>query len=1475
MAQYYTQNAAGYVQNYTGNPYRPPVYSPFQNASHVDDAFGYMANMYGPGLVQGMFGPDAFLAHQSPGQARLDQFTAARYQRHGVAAIEAANMAGNALVSQKIIGGMRAVNGGQPITDLDREHANVGARVINNPIFKQFAASQIGAEALEGVLFGSRGDPAAIAASTNRIGFFRADPAGHGPRMSAASLNQFSQSVYQNLYGPDANLADMHGFGAVAGGEMMETLFQQGRLPQSIGALSAADRVKAVNRTKRDDRTMNALAQQFGHSELLARNAAYASASEEEQKIMLADKLPEFRKRLDSTFSEIDKFSAKDSRAKSAEEIHQLSGFGLAANALDAKNVSRAVKEYNGAVSAIREIFGDNGNPNAPIQQLIANLQHLTNGAQSSMGGGKVEALVREIRLAARDTNTDLQSLNALAAEKKAMARGLGLQEVTAERGLAGDLLRGQAMADAGAFATPGFGKLNRAEAEARASAMSTRGDASSVGRALAAMNRLVSESPDTYRDTPLAAAVEAYRRGASTYTYKGQTYNLAELAGRQNTQGLYALATGSGASDGLFRAYMADQIGTEEYMNAGYTYTAQRYQNQRDFSFQHGATISQRLRGEAANKLKPRTMSDEQFGNLRAGLSDNFAYAMTGVMIDEMADLTPEERIKVFEQRGKEELAKIFMSDSGGGMNQTDADKTAEQFFNMIYGQTPEERRKAILQAYSETDAASQHFTGVALAAQRQNYGTTALDSAALKLEMNKRRAARFQVAGRGTESGWVQRVGDELENLAGSNPQSMTDSMRRIFQITSEDSLLQSYAPDMQEGLVAAARMYTQASVTEKQIDTLADAAQKNPDGSEAKQLKIMAGVDPSKKLTAEELNALRAAAKMQSADTAAGGTDAERAKNQQQRDRADIIMRGFNTGKEDDLLASAKAMARHVLGDGATTDQIEKFAAASLAEDSTEFEKQMTGGFFGIGALSDEQKQTARGIAHGLRISRLIGGLAGAGLEQTPVDVAKAQGRPQARENRAVADLRQSIYSEMDKDHDKKAYEKMRPAGMSDAEFEKYRRTNVDRISLAMASFSVSKANELTGKSPAERAAAIAKGTMDHMTQQLIAAGLAPEDAAAEAKKQFNAVMGPDKEAGEARLNRAFDAAVAARKQHGYDDDTATWAYDGGMSSQNITPEQAEQLNRNGHAPMYGDQQSDGTGFGGLPAAEPGTTHTQSRAAALTEIDNELAAIEKRRVAQGRFYYTAEDDARYRDLTTRKKTLKDNLNIGKNLTVHDPFNMMGRAAGQSLSLREIRGEAEWHLFGGNQDVSERVFMPYNPAYTEEQAAFDVKRYGTKAEQAAFASRGAKKVNITLPDGSVQQVIEKPHINLLAEQSLLDMQAGKDPIGSAYQRLAELEKKKKQGFTGVYFDDEKDLGRYNLLTDTLKEYEAQQSAVAAARGGGGGSGELNVNGTLTLRGLSEAIMQATGHRMEDTPDNGPPVDMGAPTAANYAGMA
>lgn len=1610
MAQFLQQNAAGYGQNYIGNPYAqipmaggytpnhigdpyaPPVYSPFQNAAHVDDAFGYMANMYGPAIVQGMFGQDAFLPQQFPGQAYVDQFTAARYQRHGVAAIEAANMAGNQQVARNLLGWQRFMNGGLPVTALDREHANIGAQVLNNPIFKQFAASYIGPENLEGIMFGRRGDPTAVAAATNRIGFFRADAAGHGPRMSAESLKQFSQNLYNNLYGENANLDEMHGFGGIATAEMMETLFQQGRLPQSIGALSAADRVKVLGGARRrDDRVMTDLARQFGHSELSARDASYVTATEEEQKRMLADKLPTFKTRLEDTFKEIDKFSAGDRRAMSAESIQQLPGFSLAANALDAKQVSRAVKDYNGAVSAIREIFGDNGNPNAPIQTLIANLRHLTNGAQGSMGPGQVESLVREIRLAARDSNTDLQNLNALMAQKKAQAMQLGLSETTAERGMVGDLIRGQTMQDLGLF-KPGVGKLNKAEAENTASALATRGDSSSIGFALGALNRIAQESPEMFQGTEFAAAMEAYRSGRETYDYNGQTKNLAKLAGRTNPAGLLAFAqaaSGGKLTAERFGSTMSDRINTEPHIRAGYAFNAQFHDVGRQIAMANTLNIDEGLKANQASL----GLSDDMRATITRGLGQDLADIS---LSREALDKTPAERAQLLATRGRERLTKFFMSDGGGKLSERAAKAKADQVFSSVFGDTAEKRQNALFSAQNRMETVSQQMTGRGTAANIQLY--VGERETNVRTEVNRRRAQRFADAGLGSMSTPFQRFGEELDRMATGDMPTLMESMKRIFDIKSEDEMSQSFAPEMRAGLVELAKLQTQSSVTKKQIEQLAEAAQKNPAGPEAKKLLEFAGKPSDTVITPENVADITAIARMQMEDTEAGSTPAERQKNKAQRERVNIITRGIDTGKAEDVKAGAKAMARQVLGDSASDKQIEEFASAALSADKTTFEEKIARAWDGWRGLSDDKKSFARDVSQTLRTAQEIGGAQAVGIDRAAKETAEAQTRRTAQVNRAVDAVSKPLAETIAEKLDTGRYEQLRPKGMTDAQFETRKKDRISKISTAFAETAVQYGDALAGKSETNRTLTFMDLTVQNLAKQLRRENpvMTEDESVAEAKKELNAAVGGSEKDTTRRINYVIDQANKARKEYipntgiptaaktmtaeqkalaeelGKDptgkaletafrdadkrkhlltmpdedavalfnklspearaksmENMASLARAGDVAGFKITPDDVANMRRIGaaitesHANAAGGVSSNnlnpaaiaalqqqmlqettggmtapGSGSGvGLAQqpAEPGTTHTVSTAAALAEIDAEVAQIDARN-KRNWFGYNKGDDERRQHLMATRQTLefkrgyrtKDGKPISLDgsktpdaLTVHDPYNAYGKTAGRSFTLREVEGKGSRYGQMG-PDAAERVFIPYDLGYTEEQAQQDVEQYGTAAEKAAFKKSGAKKVNVTLPDGTIRQVIEKPHSRLIAERALHDMKVAAahpdDPHAVerlAHEQLEALKQKRRFVSEGAFvFDDEKRadgttgesgdrlLARYNYLQHTLQS-AAQQRQPAEA-------GKLDITGVLRLNGLAEVILSAFGNRMENTPDFGASVDMAPGGGAN-----
>jgi len=792
-----------------GNPYQ------------IDNAFGYLANTYGPGLVRGLGGPDAFLANQNPGQALTDTFRAAQYQQAGEQAIATANAAGNAEVAKKLLGFEAAKNGGKPASKLDIANAHTGAAVLNNPVFKSFMAQQIGPENLEGVMFGRRGDPSATAAAVHSMGFYRPDAATGARRMSAASLDSFSTQMHDTMFGEDANLDEMHGFGGIAAGEITKTLFQQGKLSRSLGGMTAAERVRVMGTAKRDDKTIQRMAEKFGHDDLMATDSDYAAANGDERKGILAQKVGKYKTQLQTTFKEIDKFSKNDPRSKSAEEIEQMGGFSTAANALDARRAGRIVKEHTGALAAMREIFGDNGRPNAPVPELMAALQQLTNGAQTALSPQKVEKLVREMRVVARQTGMSAAELVATHQQDLNYGQQIGLSESTVDRGQAMRNLGGKAMADAGMFDTAGAGKMNRAEAEQNRRMLSLRGDKSSIGQSLATLNRVVSESPDKYKGTELAAAVEAYRKGAATYEYNGKTVNLTEMAAKRGVSGVFNMARESGASNAQLYAYFRDKENTEAYTTTDYGMRIQRERLLNDASVTSSGEMRGRLSSkEAKQALKPSGMSDTEYRNRSEQTSTLLTRKLADVIMDETADMSADSRAKVMERRSKEILTEHFMSKAGGGHSASKAKAMAQQHLEHMVGKTESERATGFNTIYGEMSARLTYTTGRNMAAHTQTYAEKVLKAAEQQRGTVSAQADQSAAVSAGNEAALSQRIGEELDRLGEGKSGSFSDSLKRVGNVQFGEDILQRYAPEMRGGLKVASSMYQNAkSDAEKQ--------------------------------------------------------------------------------------------------------------------------------------------------------------------------------------------------------------------------------------------------------------------------------------------------------------------------------------------------------------------------------------------------------------------------------------------------------------------------------------------------------------------------------------------------------------------------------------------------------------------------------------------------------------------------------
>ena len=871
-------------------PLRMPVYAPAQNAAMMQDPMGMAIAMFGLPMIQQMSGPGSFLANQGPGQHLMDQFLAAQYQRSTIGANLAASRMGDADVSNKVMGlGRLLVGGGE--SPLRREQSDTVAQLINHPIGKMMLGQVMGPENMEALFFGRKGDPAALAAAANKIGFFRKDTLG-GDRMSGQSLEDFSKSLHANLYGPEADIDAMHGFMAGQTGQLMEHMFQRGVLPQSIGALSPAERVKLISNTERDDKTVNRLAREYGHREMM-KNSDYAAMTEEQQKAALDERMPTYSSRMKETFKSIDDFNERAKQPggatsqqmeKEAKQLEETGAYGVIARNVDSKRAADKIKDYTGAVSAVRDIFGDNGNANAPMPQLLAALEHLSQGATGQMGAGKIESVLRQMRLVARDTGMGFEQMAGISAEVGAYGDTLGIARPVSVQNTLNTMLMTKAMRDAGTFDKKLFGQMDQTQATREAGMRMQRGDASGAGMTLAAMTRAVESNPEQFKNNPvMQELVKAYKEGRNTFTANGQTYDLGEMAGRGGVQGLTAFFGAQGGNTETLRAYMRDPQ-TQEYLKAGYTFlNAQKHQLARDVS-------NNILRGEAYDRVNSEEFTKKlaaQFGGTEEdanrasrAVSADFADKLGQLIVDETMSMSTNDRLDHLQKRAPEMIRQMF---ADAGFTGADLDKRTALFTQQLLGADAATQRDTLGRMAAKTDHFASSRTGLSLTALGQLYNSETQANMKRESAVSENKARRYAMVSRGRESSFMQRVGEELDRMGTGGEFNFAATAQRLSNIMSTAATAQAFAPELSKGIAASLEEVSKHYISTDDVNKTMEAAQKGDKAAMAR-LRGMAGVEADAKVVSEAELAKRLKGKKKPEEIAAlyknivGGTSTD---------------------------------------------------------------------------------------------------------------------------------------------------------------------------------------------------------------------------------------------------------------------------------------------------------------------------------------------------------------------------------------------------------------------------------------------------------------------------------------------------------------------------------------------------------------------------------------------------------------------
>lgn len=637
---------------------------------------------------------------------------------------------------------------------------------------------------------------------------------------------------------------EMHGFMAGQVSQMTENLFQRGMLPSSIGALDAKGRVSAISEVKLDDATVERLARKEAERDILSRNddrsAAFSRMTDSQKKDEIDKVVGSYETKIRATKQAADDAAAGKGTA-SAEEVLQMTGGEALAGNVDASRTASRIKEYTESVKAVRDIFGDNGNPNAPMPALMAVLDQLTQGGMGSMNPAAAASTLRQMQSLARETGTGMEQLGAISGHAGALGAQLGIAPSVTMQNVANTLGLTKAAMDRGAFGNNVFGTRSKAEFQEHATKMLQSGDASGNAKAMAALNRIYQMDKDKYDKggagggaTELAAAMAAYNDPNSdgSYTFtdasgRKVTKNLYQEMGRSGAFGAAGMLERSGGNRGEMAAVMHD-VRTGEFQRAGKGFLTQKHARLNRLS--QMTTV-----GVLSNRLKDKD-SREYTGAL-ANMDANQERKLSGKiteMIFDSSNMNLEDQMDYLQKHMKPELVEHFKS-----VGHPDPEAAAQQVYDKV-GKDRGQLNKLV------GNLGMQHqrlYGGENMAAASQMYGQ-GRDTAGM-LEAGKA-MSRTESAKRlvGYESTMGQRVSDYLLDIGERGEKFNVDALAEsVFRTVGDRTIAKAYAGEMGRGMDVLSREKSKVSLTDKDIKAVAEKAKTDP--AAKKKMREMAGI------------------------------------------------------------------------------------------------------------------------------------------------------------------------------------------------------------------------------------------------------------------------------------------------------------------------------------------------------------------------------------------------------------------------------------------------------------------------------------------------------------------------------------------------------------------------------------------------------------------------------------------------------
>lgn len=222
---------------------------------------------------------------------------------------------------------------------------------------------------------------------------------------------------------------------------------------------------------------------------------------------------------------------------------------------VDTRRISDTLDKYKGSIAAIKEIFGENGKPNAPMRELMTALESLTQGGLQQLQPGRTEMVVRNMYNAAKMAGVDMATVSGMMQAAGQQTDAMGRNPIFASQMTTGGLLFGVAYQDAGLGANNAWGLQNQKQMMGSHMAAQGRGLNSEVANRMATLLRI------RERVGGLSGRSEAIAKGLESGTMDGRLAEMGYGAFRD------MLATDAGLSGSQIEQALQHKQQNEEFV--------------------------------------------------------------------------------------------------------------------------------------------------------------------------------------------------------------------------------------------------------------------------------------------------------------------------------------------------------------------------------------------------------------------------------------------------------------------------------------------------------------------------------------------------------------------------------------------------------------------------------------------------------------------------------------------------------------------------------------------------------------------------------------------------------------------------------------------------------------------------------------------------------------------------------------------